>query len=121
MIVSRAVTFDAAHLLPYYEGKCKNLHGHTWKVEVAVEGRIMEEHGLVVDFSRLKQWMEDNIVMEYDHTYLNDKMDNPTAENIALAIKEMFGATGWSISGDIKLAWIRVWEGLGGSYVEEKG
>jgi len=117
MIVSKKVSFDAAHFLPNYEGKCKNLHGHHWVVEVAVSGSIMEEHGFVVDFSRLKNWLVENVVGEFDHTLLNGRLENPTAENIALAIKEQFEDTGWSISADIKLAWIKVWE-TEDSYVE---
>lgn len=110
MIVSKKVSFDAAHFLPNYVGKCNQMHGHHWVVELAVEGSVMEEHGFVVDFSRLKSWLEDYVVGEFDHTLLNDKISNPTAENLALYVKEKFNEIGWSISGDIKLAWIKVWE-----------
>lgn len=120
MIVAKRVNFEAAHYLPNYEGKCKNLHGHHWVVEIAVSGQVMQEHGFVVDFSKLKTWMEENIVSEFDHTLLNDSIPNPTAENIALVIKMRFDATGWNISGDIRLAWVKVWE-TEDSYVQYEG
>jgi 6-pyruvoyltetrahydropterin/6-carboxytetrahydropterin synthase len=110
MIVSKKVSFDAAHFLPNYPGKCHQTHGHHWVVELALKGRVMEEHGFVVDFSRIKGWLENNIVEEFDHTLLNDKIENPTAENIASVILEKFKDTGFSISGDVNLAYIRVWE-----------
>jgi len=110
MIVAKSIEFDAAHFLPNYVGKCSQLHGHHWKVELAVEGSVMEKHGFVVDFSRLKDWMQDSIINEFDHTCLNDKVDNPTAENIVLDIASKFFETGWCVSGDVKLKWIKVWE-----------
>jgi len=117
MIVSKRISFDAAHFLPNYPGPCQNMHGHHWEVELAVEGRVMEEHGFVVDFSRLKAWLKERVVDSFDHTLLNDKIENPTAENIALYIKEEFKSSGWNISGDVKLAWIKVWE-TSDSYVQ---
>ena len=110
MIISKKVSFDAAHWLPNYLGKCSQLHGHRWTVELGIEGRIMEEQGFVVDFSKIKDWLTNNVVEEFDHTCLNDRMDNPTAENLALDIKEKYKETGFTISGDVNLAYIRVWE-----------
>ena len=110
MIVERQCTFDAAHHLPHYVGKCHQVHGHHFKVSLAVEGQIMEEHGFVVDFSRLKDWLKDHVVDQFDHTLLNDTIENPTAENILLYIKKEFDSTGWQVSSDITLAYIKVWE-----------
>ena len=71
--------FDAAHFLPNHEGKCKNLHGHTWKVEIVVEGAIDARTAMLVDFSDLKDAVDDL----FDHSLLNDMIENPTAEAIA--------------------------------------
>lgn len=71
-------TFDAAHFLPNYEGKCKNLHGHTWKIEVEVFSEYLDHNDFVIDFSKIKQ-----SIRELDHQLLNDFIPNPTAENIA--------------------------------------
>ena len=120
MIISKKVSFDAAHWLPNYLGKCSQLHGHRWTVELGMEGRIMEEHGFVVDFSKIKDWLINNVVEEFDHTCLNNMIDNPTAENLALDIKKKYKETGFTISGDVNLAYIRVWETLD-SMVELQG
>jgi len=50
-------SFDAAHLLPNYSGKCGRLHGHHWVVEVGVSGEI-GENGMVVDLVVLKQALQ---------------------------------------------------------------
>jgi len=110
MIISKKVSFDAAHWLPNYLGKCSQLHGHRWTVELGMEGRIMEEHGFVVDFSKIKDWLINNVVEEFDHTCLNNMIDNPTAENLALDIKQKYKETGFAVPEDINLAYIRVWE-----------
>lgn len=72
---------DAAHKLVGYDGPCKNLHGHTWKIEVDIYGSTNPDTGMVVDFRRVK-----DIIDELDHSYLNEIIDEtkPTAENILL-------------------------------------
>lgn len=69
--------FDAAHFLPEYEGKCKNLHGHTWTVEIWIKKYLSPEDSMVVDFTYIKQ-----VIDEFDHKCLNDFIYNPTAENL---------------------------------------
>ena len=107
--------FSAAHYLPEYKGKCANLHGHTWKVEVWINGVIDHKTGMVVDFKGIK-----DIIDEFDHAYLNDILLNPTAENIAVMIRDIIledmtcrRATGYPIR-------VRLWES-GDSYVEVSG
>ncbi len=73
--------FDAAHSLPGYQGKCSNLHGHTYKVEVVIEGPVGES-GFVMDFFQLKKILG-SILEDFDHRNLNDLLSNPTAEKIA--------------------------------------
>ena len=108
--VSKKISFDAAHFLPDYDGKCKNLHGHHWSVELAVKGNIDLKTGMVLDFSILKDFL--NIIKDiYDHKLLNDIIKNPTAEYVICDVFERW--IRW-IKGqrfpDINLAWIRVWE-----------
>jgi len=118
--VVKRVSFDAAHFLPNYVGKCSNLHGHHWVVELGITGSVMEEQGFVVDFSNLKVWLNDYVVDQFDHSLLNDMISNPTAENIALRIKREFEETGHQVSGDVRLEFVRVWE-TEDSYAEVKG
>jgi len=79
--VCKTFSFDAAHRLPNYEGKCSRLHGHRWVLEVEVSGRVGED-GMVVDFARLKDIVNSLVIGELDHSYLNDIVKNPTCENL---------------------------------------
>ncbi|OQB74150.1 MAG: 6-carboxy-5,6,7,8-tetrahydropterin synthase [candidate division TA06 bacterium ADurb.Bin131] len=80
--------FSGAHRLRGYKGKCEKLHGHNWKVEVVVSGEI-DESGMVIDFTILKQCLE-KVLSTLDHKYLNNipyfKKRNPSSENTALYI-----------------------------------
>lgn len=74
--------FDAAHFIEEYDGKCANLHGHTWKICIWVRGdeQDIDARGILWDFGNLKK-----IVSEFDHKNLNEVLNvNPTAENIVL-------------------------------------
>jgi 6-pyruvoyltetrahydropterin/6-carboxytetrahydropterin synthase len=86
MIVFKEFTFEAAHKLPLVpkNHKCSNLHGHSFKVRISVDGPI-NEMGWVMDFSELKQICAPHI-NELDHSYLNEilGLENPTSENIAI-------------------------------------
>lgn len=78
--------FSSAHNLRGYKGKCEELHGHNWRVEVVAEKSELDKIGIVLDFKYLK--IKLNKIMEkLDHKYLNAipyfKKVNPTSENIA--------------------------------------
>ena len=75
--------FAAAHRLPRYEGPCFRLHGHNYKMFVAVEGEVDPKTGMIADFGVLKQTVQEHVLARVDHRNLNDVLDNPTAENIA--------------------------------------
>lgn len=91
--ISRKIA--AAHWLPNYPGPCSRLHGHTFLIEVWLEGPIDTETGMVVDFRIVK-----NIIDTLDHRLLNDYIEMPTAENIA---KYYFRAIPLCVK-------VRVWE-----------
>ena len=84
-----SMSFDAAHRLPAVPAghKCGNLHGHTFVVEVYVQGDVSDSSGWVMDFGDIKSAVKP-IVDLLDHTYLNDieGLENPTSENIAIWI-----------------------------------
>lgn len=83
MLITKEFTFDSAHRLGWEEGKCKYLHGHTYKLQVTVKGRLNEQ-GIVINFTILKELVQKEVIEGLDHKYLNDIMENPTAENIAI-------------------------------------
>jgi len=86
--------FSSAHYLREYKGKCENLHGHNWKVEVFAEREKLDSLGMVMDFSYLKK-ITIAVLEELDHKCLNDldyfsvknvsigKAHNPSSEEIA--------------------------------------
>jgi len=84
-----SMSFDAAHRLPAVPAghKCGNLHGHTFGVEIYVQGDVSETGGWVVDFGDIKA-IAKPFIDQLDHTYLNDieGLENPTSENIAVWI-----------------------------------
>ena len=87
MILRLETHFDAAHYLPNYNGKCANLHGHTYRVIIEIDGQV-KENGMVEDFTTLKTYIQKTILDVLDHTLLNELFDNPTCENIAKWIKQ---------------------------------
>ena len=100
----RRFTFCAGHRLVGHEGKCRNLHGHNYSLEIYVTGQEQDEIGRILDFKKLKQsvngWIDEN----WDHTFILWEKDdngisaikssephrlyeldsNPTAENMAI-------------------------------------
>ncbi|GAA0453838.1 6-carboxytetrahydropterin synthase QueD [Alkalibacillus silvisoli] len=89
VMVSKEFTFDAAHHLHCYEGKCKNLHGHTYKVIFGISGYV-DDKGILIDFGDIKQIWKEQIEIYLDHRYLNEMLPpmNTTAENMVVWIYE---------------------------------
>ena len=83
MLLCKDFTFDAAHNLVNYHGKCERLHGHTYRLRVVLEGRPDAE-GMIMDFIELKAIVKECLLSRLDHAYLNDIIPQPSAENIAL-------------------------------------
>lgn len=86
--VVKEFVFEAAHFLPGHPGLCKNLHGHSYKLQVGVCGPINDETGMVVDFKDLKILVEKTIIGKMDHAFLNEFEEDdfpcgqPTAERM---------------------------------------
>lgn len=102
--IMRRFTFCAGHRLVGHEGKCQNLHGHNYAIEIYVSGSKQDEIGRILDFKlfkeRVKGWIDEN----WDHTFILWNKDenaltairsstphrvyeldnNPTAENMAM-------------------------------------
>lgn len=88
--------FSSAHQLRGYKGKCENLHGHNYRVEIYARGSELNNIGLLIDFGELKE-AADEIVRYLDHRNINelppfDAELNPSAENLARYILERVGA-----------------------------
>jgi 6-pyruvoyltetrahydropterin/6-carboxytetrahydropterin synthase len=104
--------FSAAHALRGYRGKCENLHGHNWKVEIYVRGERLDEVGMLVDFKELKA--ATRRVMGYlDHQNLNELKPfenelNPSSEHIAGFILHKVAEQ--IDDARVKVYKVRVWE-----------
>jgi len=119
--ITKLFEFEAAHCLPKHEGKCKNLHGHRYQLEVEVGREKLDElildgpsEGMVMDFGDLKRIVQNEVIEKLDHRDLNEVFESleidkqATAENLILWIvrilKESFAKRG------IYLVRVRLWE-----------
>ena len=84
--VSVEETFSAGHALRGYKGKCENVHGHNYRVQITLEGPELDHIGLLVDFTHVKRVMRE-LIKRLDHQFINDLEPfttvNPSAENMA--------------------------------------
>jgi 6-pyruvoyltetrahydropterin/6-carboxytetrahydropterin synthase len=106
-------SFAAGHALRHYKGKCENVHGHNYKVQVVVRGEnIDRKTGMLADFVELKRLLR-AISEPLDHVFLNDIEPfttlEPSAENIALYICEKM-QEGITQENPIEVAEVKVWE-----------
>jgi 6-pyruvoyltetrahydropterin/6-carboxytetrahydropterin synthase len=89
MELYKAFTIEAAHLLPNLpEGhKCRRLHGHSFRIEIHVDGMVDKKLGWVMDFADISQHIKP-LFEQLDHRYLNEipGLENPTSENLAIWI-----------------------------------
>ena len=98
--IARDFSFDAAHHLPWHDGKCANVHGHTYNLTVEVSGPMRDglpsrsSHGMIMDFTDLDRIVKSLVIDEFDHRDLNEVLawtleDNgtqPTAEFLVIHI-----------------------------------
>lgn len=92
--ITKEFCFEMAHLLSNYDGLCKNLHGHSYRLMVTVKGNISQDetspkHGMVMDFSVLKRIVKEEIVDKLDHAMLvYDKA--PQAQSVKLLAERVY-------------------------------
>jgi 6-pyruvoyltetrahydropterin/6-carboxytetrahydropterin synthase len=100
--------FDAAHKIEGYQGKCAQLHGHTYKVEVFVLSKQTDSIGITFDLRLLKEKLL-GITGRFDHNFLNDlkELGNPSIENIS---KYIFLNMKDNLPDGVLLERVRVWE-----------
>ncbi len=116
-------SFASAHQLRGYNGKCENLHGHNWKVQVYVTAEKLNEIDIAIDFHDLKR-ITNEIVAQLDHKFLNDIFPftekNPSSENIARWIFESLKKKLTDYS-NVKVSAVTVWESetASATYYEE--
>jgi 6-pyruvoyltetrahydropterin/6-carboxytetrahydropterin synthase len=76
--VTKEFRFEMAHALTNYDGKCKYIHGHSYVLKITVSGQPIDDEnssklGMVIDFSDLKNIVEDNIIRRFDHALVLSK------------------------------------------------
>jgi 6-pyruvoyltetrahydropterin/6-carboxytetrahydropterin synthase len=105
-------TFAAGHALREYKGKCENVHGHNYRVQVTLRGEKLDSTGLLADFVDLKKLLRE-ISEPLDHVFLNDMEPfttlNPSAENIAWYICDKL-QKGMHQKNEVEVAEVKVWE-----------
>lgn len=116
------IHFDAAHFLRGYQGKCAQIHGHTWRVQVKVRGQQLDQIGMLIDFSLLKSKLRE-ITDDFDHVLLNDldcfSQVNPTAECISKYIFDRYCES--LRKYNVQVCYVQVWEssGAAAAYFED--
>jgi 6-pyruvoyltetrahydropterin/6-carboxytetrahydropterin synthase len=122
--------FETAHAIYGYQGACKNIHGHSYELQVTIaannnEDEFIEAPGFIIDFKEIKHIVKTNIVEQFDHKLIlseafikaNKTIDTqqnlvvwkyePTAENILIHIKKnLFNL----LSKDLKLVHLKLYE-----------
>lgn len=87
--LEKSFTFEASHVLPAHDGKCRRLHGHSWRGRVVVEGDSLTTEGakigMLIDYADLGMIIRPLIENYLDHHHLNDTtgLANPTSEELA--------------------------------------
>jgi 6-pyruvoyltetrahydropterin/6-carboxytetrahydropterin synthase len=113
VLISKEFTFDSAHHLHCYEGKCQNLHGHTYRLQVIMSGQT-DARGITIDFSDIKRITKQHVIDRLDHQYLNEVLPlmNTTAENMVVWIYEQIQAALQQEyeNSAVRLEEIRLWE-----------
>lgn len=130
--VTKIFDFETAHALWGYDGKCRNIHGHSYKLTVSITGDIIDDvdavkNGMIIDFGDLKKIVKSTVVEEFDHALLvNGKTPHakyaevengfskillcdyqPTCENMLI---DMVGRILKALPADITLKYARLQE-----------
>lgn len=111
-------SFAAGHSLREYKGKCENVHGHNYRIQITVEGEHLNRIGLLVDFVDVKRALR-AVSERLDHQFINDLEPfttlNPSAENLAKYFHdEVSKALNLDASEfnehPVRVAQVKVWE-----------
>lgn len=128
--LTKRFSFEMGHALHNYDGNCRFVHGHSYKLYVTVMGKVKHEvgsvkDGMVIDFSVLKKIVKDKIVETYDHALVVSKHDTrdfkqsdyneriiffdnqPTCENLLIRFKEIIQD---SLPQNLTLANVKLYE-----------
>lgn len=108
--VTKNFRFEACHFLPSYIGACHNLHGHSYKLSVTVTGNVQkdgEKRGMIIDFKDLKKIVNEQVIDKYDHSYLNEHFENPTAE---IMVEEFGRKLYYHLLDKCILVSVKLWE-----------
>lgn len=106
--------FQAAHQLHWHSGPCKSLHGHSYRCELTFGGEL-DDHGVIIDFDVVAAFVESNLMTRFDHKYLNDVLENPTAERIAATVLQAVEGAGLPVVA------VRLWETRTSSAIVTRG
>lgn len=110
LTVTKHFGFEACHHLPFYEGACHNVHGHSYKLDVTVGGQIIKDgpkQGMIIDFKDLKKIVKENVVDKLDHSDLNEFYANPTAE---LMVTDIAYSIMQKLPKEVYLVSVKLWE-----------
>ena len=106
-------SFASAHALRNYKGRCENVHGHNWKVQVVIEGEKLDATGMLVDFLDVKSFMGE-VLDRIDHQFLNEippfDVVNPSAENIAEYFYQQLSGKLADIPVPVRIREVKIWE-----------
>ena len=84
--ITKIFSFEAAHALMGYNGPCKNIHGHSYKLWVTISGEVDTKTGMILDFNDLKKVVYETIISRFDHSLMlniADKMVNAQTGTLA--------------------------------------
>ena len=93
LTITKSVKFDAAHVLTNHNGLCKNLHGHTYRVDVSVRQAENDRSDMVMDFKDVKNICEDTVLSKFDHAFIYDETSVGESEIAAVVVKNGMRAT----------------------------
>ena len=91
IILRKTFSFEASHQLKFHDGKCANLHGHSWKLTIEVRGGQLEDVGeksnMLLDYGDISNAVKP-FIEKLDHKHLNDvfNTDSPTSEFISITL-----------------------------------
>ena len=99
--VTKTVRFDAAHVLTNHQGLCKNLHGHTYRVDVSVAQAADDGRDMVIDFKDLKAIANEVVGDRFDHAFIYDSTSPAESEIAAVVTKHGMRAVALTDHGNM--------------------